>query len=121
MGNCAYSNLFLDDLAQSLDLPIGFIARPFIESRQQKLQTTISMHAKDVNRCEECHAYINPYCDANATRWYCSLCGRRNNFDRSHVIIQLMTSSCPNCLHLLPCRQDISISTINTCLSLEIL
>jgi hypothetical protein len=86
-GKCvAYSNIeCVDELAQALDLPIGFIARPFIEAHQSKLQSNISMHAKDISRCGDCHAYINPYCDTNSTRWFCSLCGRRNNFDKSHV------------------------------------
>ncbi len=94
--NMIWFCFIIDDLAQSLDLPLGFVTRPFIENRQPASNTNISMHAKDIGRCCQCHAYINPYCDTNATRWYCSLCGRRNNFDRSHVRMQCPWWEVPN-------------------------
>lgn len=36
----------------------------------------------DVARCEECFAYINPYCIVDGFLWRCSLCGVVNTFSQ---------------------------------------
>ena len=65
-------------------LPYGCIITPFIgrdDYHPASLRLVDSV--SQVARCSHCSAYINPFCDVNSLRWFCSLCGLRNTFTRS--------------------------------------
>lgn len=41
--------------------------------------------SEDVARCEDCFAYINPYCTVDGSLWRCSLCGVVNTFSTKQL------------------------------------
>jgi hypothetical protein len=67
-----------------LDYPLGISLRPFIPQDELRVPgySNISKSIRDISRCGECGAYLNRHCEYNTTRWFCSLCGRRNSHQK---------------------------------------
>lgn len=70
-------------------VPISFELSPRFRTNAYN---NVTKSIKDISRCSECGAYLNPHCEFNSTRWFCSLCGRRNGHHRPSV--RSSTSPC---------------------------
>jgi hypothetical protein len=80
--------LFAAHLFNSLGLPVGCLVRPFINNNTNNLKKNeydVSKDISEIARCNECGSYINGYCDINTLRWFCSICNRKNSYNRSYV------------------------------------
>lgn len=78
--------LFPDSIStfEKIGMPFGCSITPFIvnEYVNPSLQSN-EHHALRIARCGHCLAYINQFCSYTNFRWFCSLCGCRNNFTKS--------------------------------------
>lgn len=66
-------------------LPFGMMISPFVARNDQGLTddgVPVTVGTK-VARCGQCSAYLNPFCDTNPMRWFCSVCSYRNSFNRT--------------------------------------
>mmetsp|Transcript_68432 Transcript_68432/g.216567 ORF Transcript_68432/g.216567 Transcript_68432/m.216567 type:complete len:252 (-) Transcript_68432:72-827(-) len=65
-------------LKDECGLPFGCVIQPFAQMEHLPVDAQDLPPAEDVARCEECYAYINPYCSFERGVWICSLCGTDN-------------------------------------------
>ena len=67
-------------LLERSGLPYGSIITPFIRREDLPLSQNIVMadSASQISRCETCAAYTNPFSNVSSSRWYCALCGHKN-------------------------------------------
>jgi hypothetical protein len=77
---------------EELRTPLGCLVKPLANLKSDeilKLQETStpgqSNDIVNVARCSNCKAYLNPFCEVSALRWFCAICGHRNAFSRQMV------------------------------------